>query len=189
MRVSVWWDFLFNIRETMNVIFGIIGAVVGAIVAFIIQAAMLKKRTGKIVTDAEKEGESMKKSKILQAKERFIQLKEEHEKKIKDRERKLQSTEDRVRNKEQSLSNKIEDVNRKDKKIDQVQASLDSKIEAYKTKQQDLEKQHGFKEKPADAKVFFRKGVVGDWRTKLTSKQVDQVIQAHGTMMEAYGYL
>ncbi|MCH9690055.1 MAG: sulfotransferase domain-containing protein [Gammaproteobacteria bacterium] len=54
---------------------------------------------------------------------------------------------------------------------------------------QDLEKQHGFKEKPADAKVFFRKGVVGDWRTKLTSKQVDQVIQAHGTMMEAYGYL
>ncbi len=142
MRVSVWWDFLFNIRETMNVIFGIIGAVVGAIVAFIIQAAMLKKRTGKIVTDAEKEGESMKKSKILQAKERFIQLKEEHEKKIKDRERKLQSTEDRVRNKEQSLSNKIEDVNRKDKKIDQVQASLDSKIEAYKTKQQDLEKQH-----------------------------------------------
>ncbi|MBL1281156.1 MAG: ribonuclease Y [Fluviicola sp.] len=126
----------------MNVIFGVIGAVVGAIVAFIIQAVMLKKRTGKIVKDAEKDGESMKKNKILQAKERFLQLKEEHEKKIKDRERKLQSTEDRVRSKEQSLSKKIEDVNRKDKQIGHNQSTLDGKIEAYKVKQQDLDKEH-----------------------------------------------
>ena len=126
----------------MNVIFGVIGAVIGAIVAFVIQAVMLKKRTEKIVKDAEKEGENVKKNKILQAKERFLKLKEEHEKKIKDRERKLQSTEDRVRNKEQSLSKKIEDVNRKDKQINNEQKSLESKVEAYKAKHADLDKQH-----------------------------------------------
>ncbi len=126
----------------MNVIFGVIGAVVGAIVAFVIQAVMLKKRTERIVKDAEKEGETIKKNKVLQAKERFLKLKEEHEKKIKDRERKLQSTEDRVRNKEQSLSKKIEDVNRKDKQIDNEQKSLESKVEAYKVKHTDLDKQH-----------------------------------------------
>ncbi|HIP31263.1 MAG TPA: ribonuclease Y [Crocinitomicaceae bacterium] len=126
----------------MNVIFGVIGAVIGAIVAFVIQAVMLKKRTEKIVKDAEKEGETIKKNKVLQAKERFLKLKEEHEKKIKDRERKLQSTEDRVRNKEQSLSKKIEDVNRKGKQIDNEQKSLESKVEAYKVKHTDLDKQH-----------------------------------------------
>ena len=126
----------------MNVIFGIIGAVIGMIVAFVVQATMLKKKTDKIVKDAEKDGESMKKGKILQAKERFLKLKEEHEKKIKDRERKLQSTEDRVRAKEQNLSKKIEEANRKDKQMSQNQLSLDSKVEAYKAKHADLDKQH-----------------------------------------------
>ena len=126
----------------MNVIFGIIGAVIGMIVAFVVQTTMLKKKTDKIVKDAEKDGENMKKGKMLQAKERFLKLKEEHEKKIKDRERKLQSTEDRVRAKEQSLSKKIEEANRKDKQMSQNQLSLDSKVEAYKAKHTDLDKQH-----------------------------------------------
>ncbi len=126
----------------MNVIFGVIGAVIGAIVAFVVQGVFLKKRTEKILSDAEKEGETIKKNKILQAKERFLKLKEDHERKIKDRERKLQSTEDRVRNKENNLSKKIEEVNRKDKQLEKNQKSLESKIEAYENKHKDLDKQH-----------------------------------------------
>ncbi|MGY8927215.1 MAG: Rnase Y domain-containing protein, partial [Flavobacteriales bacterium] len=99
----------------MNVIFGVIGAVIGAIVAFVIQAVLMKKKTDKVLNDAEKEGERIKKDKVFQAKERFLKLKEEHEVKIKDRERKLQSTEDRVKNKEASLSKQIENATRSEK--------------------------------------------------------------------------
>ncbi|MDF1646829.1 MAG: sulfotransferase domain-containing protein [Legionellaceae bacterium] len=54
---------------------------------------------------------------------------------------------------------------------------------------QRLEQDDGFREKPAQAKAFFRKGIVGDWKNTLTSNQVNQIIHDHGEMMEAYGYL
>ena len=126
----------------MNVIFGVIGAVIGAIVAFVIQAVLMKKKTDKVLNDAEKEGERIKKDKVFQAKERFLKLKEEHEVKIKDRERKLQSTEDRVKNKEASLSKQIENATRSEKQSVQSQASLDGKIDAYKKKEAELDQQH-----------------------------------------------
>ncbi len=126
----------------MNVIFGVIGAVIGAIVAFVIQAVLMKKKTEKVLNDAEKEGERIKKDKVFQAKERFLKLKEEHEVKIKDRERKLQSTEDRVKNKEASLSKQIENATRSEKQSVQSQASLDGKIDAYKKKEAELDQQH-----------------------------------------------
>jgi len=126
----------------MELVYGIIGLVAGGVVAVVIQSVLLKKRTQQIIKDAEKEGENMKKNKILQAKEKFLKLKEEHESKIKDRERKLQSSEDRIRNKENNLSKKIEDANRKEKSLNKSQQSLDGKIKAYDNKQQELDKMH-----------------------------------------------
>ena len=126
----------------MDFVFGIIGAVAGGIVAVIVQAVLLKSRKEQVIKDAEKEGENLKKNKILQAKEKFLQLKEDHETKVKDRERKMQSGEDRVRNKEANLSNKIEEINRKDKQIEKNQSSLDAKIKSYEVKHQEMDKMH-----------------------------------------------
>lgn len=125
----------------MDLIIGIgIGLVGGALVAVIIQNVLLKKRKEQILKEAESEGESIKKDKIIQAKEKFLQLKENHEKTIKDRERKLQSAEDRTKNKEKSLSQKIEEVNRKEKSIDNQKKNLEDKIALIEVKQQELEK-------------------------------------------------
>ncbi len=126
----------------MDFVFGIIGAVAGVIVAFIVQAALLKRRKEQVIKEAEKEGENLKKNKIFQAKEKFLQLKEDHETKVKDRERKMQSGEDRVRNKEANLSNKIEEINRKDRQIEKNQSSLDAKIKSYEAKHQEMDKMH-----------------------------------------------
>lgn len=126
----------------MNIIYGIIGAVVGAIVAFLVQSVMLKKRKEQIIKDAEKEGENLKTDKILQAKEKFLKLKENHEKTIKDRERKLQSAEDRVKAKEKTLSKKIEESNRKGKQLETQRQTLEAKIEANDNKQAELDKMH-----------------------------------------------
>lgn len=125
-----------------KIIFGIVGVIVGAIVAFVIQSVMLKKRKEQIVKDAEREGDNLKKNKILQAKEKFLKLKEDHERTIKDKSRKLQSTEDRVKAKEKNLSQKIEEVSRKDKGIEKSKQSLDAKLKAVETKNADLDKMH-----------------------------------------------
>ena len=126
----------------MNVIIGIIGAVAGAVVAFIVQGVLLKSKAQKVLKDAERDGENLKKDKLLQAKETFLKLKEEHETKIKDRERKLQSAEDRIRSKETALTKKIEDTTRQEKQFEKNQSILDGKINAYESKQQELEKMH-----------------------------------------------
>ena len=125
----------------MEILLGsIIGLVIGGVIAFIIQNVLLKKRTEKILADAEHEGESVKKDKILQAKERFLKLKEEHEEVIRDRERKMQSNEDKVKAKEKSLSQKTEEVARKEKELEKVQSDYEHKMASVEAKHQELDK-------------------------------------------------
>lgn len=127
----------------VNVIVGaLIGLIGGGVITFLIQSTLLKKRKEQILKEAELEGESMKKDKILQAKERFLKLKEEHEEAVKDRERKIQSQEDRTKNKEKSLTQKIEEVSRKEKDVDRLQNELNGKIEVNDARQHELEKMH-----------------------------------------------
>ena len=118
------------------------GVAGGAVLAVIVQGVILKKRKEQILKDAEKEGENLKQTKILQAKEKFLKLKEDHERKIKERERKLQSSQDRAKSKEKTLSQKIEDANRKQKGIDKKDAILESKISALDKKHSELDKMH-----------------------------------------------
>jgi hypothetical protein len=54
---------------------------------------------------------------------------------------------------------------------------------------QSQEKSSPFKERPAKAKSFFRKGIVGDWQNKLTEQQVKQVIDAHYELMLELNYI
>ncbi len=125
-----------------SIIYGIIGTVAGVVVALIIQNVFLKKQKEHILKEAEKEGENLKKNKILQAKEKFLKLKEDHERTIKERERKLQSSEDRVKNKEKSLSRKTEEVNRKDKTLEKDKNTLDGKLKALDQKHTEMDKMH-----------------------------------------------
>lgn len=126
----------------MEIVYGVIGLVAGALVAVVIQSFLLKGRKEQILKEAEKEGENLKQQKILQAKEKFLKLKEDHESKMKDRERKLQSSEDRTRSKEKNLSKKIEEVNRKDKALAKAQSTMDNKLAAIDAKQKEIDKFH-----------------------------------------------
>lgn len=56
-------------------------------------------------------------------------------------------------------------------------------------KLQAMEKQEGFAEKMPQAKQFFRKGKIGDWRNHLTAEHVRQIIAVHGEMMADLAYL
>lgn len=125
----------------MSLIVGLgIGLAGGAVATFLVQNVVLRSKREQLLREAEVEGESIKKEKILQAKEKFLKLKEEHESVIKDRERRLQSTEDRAKAKEKTLSQKIEEVSRKEREFEKNQADLEAKAQALEVKHQELDK-------------------------------------------------
>ena len=51
------------------------------------------------------------------------------------------------------------------------------------------ERESGFSEKQPAAPSFFRAGVAGSWRSALTPSQVRMLVDAHGEVMERFGYL
>ncbi len=125
----------------MSLIVGLgIGLAGGAVATFLVQNVVLRNKREQLLREAEVEGESIKKEKILQAKEKFLKLKEEHESVIKDRERRLQSTEDRAKAKEKTLSQKIEEVSRKEREFEKNQTDLEAKAQALEVKHQELDK-------------------------------------------------
>jgi len=51
------------------------------------------------------------------------------------------------------------------------------------------ETEGGFREKPPTAEKFFRAGRSGQWVERLSPAQVQDVVRAHGPMMQRFGYL
>jgi ribonuclease Y len=115
------------------------------LIGFVIAKIFEKSNATKIIKDANKEasiilksanqdGESLKKDKMLQAKERFIELKSEHEKVIYSREDKIKSLERAIHEKDSTASKLLKtqsdlnlDLESKSKDFDKKIASLDKK--------------------------------------------------------------
>ncbi|MBQ4821255.1 ribonuclease Y [Aquimarina sp. MMG016] len=127
-----------------NIIFLIVAAVGGLVIGFIIAKILernkasemiknAKKTSSSIIRDAKSEGETIKKDKILQAKEKFIELKSEHEKVILSRDKKMAEAEKRTRDKESQVSNELS----KNKKLN---TELEEKIKETNHRQEYLEK-------------------------------------------------
>ena len=117
-----------------------VGSLIGFIIAKILErnnASKLikgaKKTASNILRDAKSEGESIKKDKILQAKEKFIELKTEHEKVIFSRDKKISDVEKRTRDKESQISNELS-------RTKKINADVESKIKEYDSKLDILEK-------------------------------------------------
>lgn len=127
-----------------NIIFLIVAGVGGLMIGFIIAKVLerskaseiirnAKKTSESILRDAKSEGETIKKDKILQAKEKFIELKSEHEKVILSRDKKIAEAEKRIRDKESQVSNELS----KNKKLN---IDLEEKIKEGEQHKDYLEK-------------------------------------------------
>ncbi|MCF6295724.1 MAG: ribonuclease Y [Flavobacteriaceae bacterium] len=128
-----------------NTILLIVGAaILGVVMGFSITKILEKNNASKLVKNAKREaaaiikganhhGETIKKDKILQAKEKFIELKSEHEKVILSRDKKMAEAEKRTRDKESQVSSELN----KNKKLN---VDIEDKIKDYNYRLEFLEK-------------------------------------------------
>ncbi|MBM3448255.1 MAG: ribonuclease Y [Bacteroidetes bacterium] len=116
------------------------GVVAGAMLTYFILNNALRSKKDGIISEAEKEGETIKEKKILQAKEKFLELKAQHEREVSDKNNKVKQAEDRAKSKERELSQQQEQLKRKDKEIESQKENLARLTEQNQKKQADLDK-------------------------------------------------
>ena len=94
----------------------------------------------KLLADARISGETLKKEKLLEAKERFVQLKSEHDKEVLDRNRKLSDSELRIKQKEQGINQRMDSLDKQGKENEAIKENLNRQIEVVNHKRTELEK-------------------------------------------------
>lgn len=131
------------------IIIGIVGIGIGFAIAKYLEknnASQLtksaKKNAASILKGAHAEAESIKKDKILQAKEKFIELKSEHEKVILNREKKIADAEKRTRDKESQVSSELAKSKKANAEIEGKQKSYNDKLSYLDKKQSEIDKMH-----------------------------------------------
>ncbi len=103
----------------ISIIIAVIGLAVGVLAGKFIFSKNTKKQiedanqqSQKILSDAQLSAETLKKEKLLEAKERFVQLKSEHEKEVLERNRRLADSEIRTKQKEQGITQRLESLDK-----------------------------------------------------------------------------
>ncbi|MBE7173650.1 MAG: ribonuclease Y [Williamsia sp.] len=129
------------------IITGLLALVAGIIAGKFLFAKNTKQKldeaelqSQKILADAQTAAETLKKEKLLEAKEKFVQLKAEHDKEVLERTRKIGETENRLKQKEVSSNQKEQNLDRQTKEIEGIKETLNRQIEVVNTKRTELEK-------------------------------------------------
>ncbi|MGM0934430.1 MAG: ribonuclease Y [Bacteroidota bacterium] len=131
----------------------IIGLVVGIAMGYAIAKLLERKQASRTIKNAKKsaanilkeaksEGESIKKDKILQAKEKFIELKTEHEKVILSRDKKINETEKRARDKESQVSSELAKNKKLNNELEEKLKDYSYRTEYLEKKQEEIDKLH-----------------------------------------------
>ncbi len=101
-----------------------------------------KKNASAILKEAKAEAETLKKDKILQAKEKFLELKAEHEKVILSRDKKISESEKRTRDKESQISNELAKNKKLSAELEAKQGDYNDRLSILDKKQNDVDKLH-----------------------------------------------
>ena len=125
----------------------LVSAIIFLFVGYIIRKKVSESKIGsaeleakKILEDANKEAENIKKAEIVKAKEEIINARNELEEEIRERRSDVQQQEKRLIQKEENLEKKIYDVEQKEKQLDKREDSLEEeKLEIQKLKDSELD--------------------------------------------------
>ncbi len=101
-----------------------------------------KATADKLIEDAKRTNEQIKKDKQLEAKEHFLQLKSKHEAETADRTKKAQEKENQVKQLQNEVNQRNNEISKKEKEIDSLRDNLHKQLELVNTKKDQLEKSH-----------------------------------------------
>jgi len=126
---------------------GAAGLVVGVAAGYFMLKNALKKHEIKakenadlIIKEANINAETIKKDKILEAKEKFLKLKTEFEEEANKKKNFIISNEAKIKQREQNISKQIEQLKRKEDEIDSMKENLNAQMEIVKKRKAELEK-------------------------------------------------
>ncbi len=129
----------------------LIGALGGLIAGVIIGRILLKKvfaseekkvkeQADILLKEAEMQAETIKKDKIIEAKEQLLKLKTEFEDEANRKKNQIIGNENKLRQKEQHLSKQIEQTKRKEAELDSMKENLTAQLEILNKRKSDLDK-------------------------------------------------
>jgi ribonuclease Y len=136
-----------DFNQILPIIIGVIALAIGIGAGKLLFAKDTRKQLDeaaqqaeKIIADARLQSETLKKEKMLEAKEKFVQLRAEHDKEVLERNKKINDSETRIKQKEQSINSKLENLDRQTKENEAIKENLNRQIEVINQKRTELEK-------------------------------------------------
>ena len=137
------------------VIVGLAALIVGLLVGYILRKSIGEKTIGNaeqkaknLILDAENRAETLKKEKILEAKEEVHRQRNDAEREIRERRNEIQKSERRLVQKEEAIDRKLENIEKKEESITNKEKSISNKQQEMeklrKQQMEELEKISGY---------------------------------------------
>ncbi|MDD6642183.1 MAG: ribonuclease Y [Bacteroidales bacterium] len=141
---------------TLFIIISVTALAGGGALGWFITHMSIKGRVANTLKKAEEDAETLKRNKMLEAKEKFLNLKADFEKEVAERNAKVQEsesrakqTESRLQQREQSINQRQNELNqrqgelqRRQNEVDAIKENLDKQLQLVDEKKQELEKLH-----------------------------------------------
>jgi ribonuclease Y len=120
--------------EWISVVVGIAALVIGLVAGYLFSKSHSEKTVGNaeqtaknLISDAERQAESIKKEQIIEAREEAHKIKKETDDEVRERRAEVQKSERRLLQKEESLDKKIENIEQKEESITRKEKSIQTK--------------------------------------------------------------
>lgn len=137
----------------ISIIIGIAAFLIGAVISYFLAKKSVDKenqiliddarrKAAEFVSDAEREGEAIKKEKIFQAKEKFLEMKSAHEETINQREKKMTEVESRLREREDKIKSEFSEIQKQKDLIKNEQSNLQSRQDKLNLRQKEVDAMH-----------------------------------------------
>ena len=128
---------------TFSILLGLIGIILGVGVTFLItklKGAAAKNEADKLIENAKREAEKIKRDNVLELKEESYKLKKQTDEEIREKKKELNELNDRIDNRERSLDKRDELINEREKSLDQKDKNLLAKQKELDEKDAKMEK-------------------------------------------------
>ncbi len=106
------------------------------------QEEVARQKAKAIIREAELNAESIKKDRILEAKEKYLKLKSEFEEESNKKKNIIIQNENKVKQREQHVAKQMEQTKRRETELDKEKEALDQQLEHLKKRKEEVERQH-----------------------------------------------